>query len=109
MPEKKTFKNPTVPTTGGREIWILPEGARGATERFNMDDWDVEITFTKKVKPIPDGTLVESTLGGAKYIKIDGTWYFLNAVSPDLAIATKQDDEYYRFQALPLAKSTWED
>lgn len=60
--EQKTFKNKAI-SDGGLGISIyerLPESGKADTYKhlgnFQLDSWDVEITFTKKVKPEVGGT-----------------------------------------------------
>lgn len=61
MTEKKTFKNVLVGsahTDGARIEWLVSgEGVYSAAE------WDMEVTFTKKSKPIQQNTWVEDECG----------------------------------------------
>jgi hypothetical protein len=65
--EKKTFKNAYI----GNEVrgdyhegdmsWRIfaSEGHGNPYGTFSSDEWDMEVTFTKKVKPIEVGQLIE--------------------------------------------------
>lgn len=52
MTEKKTFKNP-------RDMAVYNDGSiyvKDTNSAFNYNEWDMEVTFIKKVKPEVGGT-----------------------------------------------------
>jgi hypothetical protein len=60
MTETKTFKN-----TGLGTISLSPDTTNRwlvAGEQFSFDEWDMEVTFTKKAKPFRAGDAVISEL-----------------------------------------------
>ena len=61
MTEKKTFKNEPVDTEksfeDGYVVWFTSH------DRFDSQDWDMEVTFTKKVKPPKVGGKAQSPSG----------------------------------------------
>lgn len=91
MTEKKTFKHPLGLTSafgslyakddegGEYEIYSEAEGLH----RFPLDEWDIEVTFTKKVKPIQINSVVEDLAGNTGRVvsvQADKAWvhYYLN-------------------------------
>lgn len=89
MTEKKTFKNPYDISKGIDElgwgpdnyqevIWV-DETQSGATVSFPTEEWDMEVTFTKKPEPIKVGDTVKFLTGAyqAKVLMIadnDDVW-----------------------------------
>ncbi len=114
--EKRTFKNPIRVETFGNTKRVFSVTSDDGIIRHagdfsaNLEDWDVEITFTKKVKPIPDGTLVRySNL--SYYIKRNGTWYYLEhlrGIIDSEKESMYQDDAWFRRNTKPLTTSEWE-
>lgn len=96
MTEKKTFKHPLGLTSafgnfyaggeegGEYEIYSEAEGLH----RFPLDEWDIEVTFTKKVKP---------EVGGMANMAIGGPYYTVIAVSGDRVWLQDTNDEYVNF------------
>lgn len=59
MSEKKTFKNPVdMSVYRDGSIWVKDDNST-----YNYDEWDMEVTFTKKVKPIQINSVVEDLVG----------------------------------------------
>jgi hypothetical protein len=65
MAEKKTFKNIPISNEIRRDlhedelIWQVYTADNAPTrEKFNSSEWDMEVTFTKKVEPIEVGNQV---------------------------------------------------
>jgi len=58
MTEKKTFKNPTIEMELDGAVWVVTDDdwPNSWAKQFRTDEWDMEVTFTKKVKPKVDGT-----------------------------------------------------
>lgn len=59
MTEKKTFKNVSsvINTFDPEHTWLV-EGFRLANNTFTHREWDMEVTFTKKPKPVEVGSVV---------------------------------------------------
>lgn len=52
----------------------------GTIREYSEIDWDMEVTFTRKPKPVklfPNGSLVLDTSDNSLFQKIDGNWYFI--------------------------------
>ena len=59
MTEKKTFKNPTQLTVyADHSVYVRTTDDQWS---LTMDEWDMEVTFTKKVKPFEVGDRVNLT------------------------------------------------
>lgn len=61
MSEKKTFKNPRL-TSYVDKVWVgwgEPYALDQGTVEFPKDEWDWEVTFTKKVKPFAIGDVIK--------------------------------------------------
>ena len=79
MTEKKTFKNP-------RDMAVYNDGSiyvKDTNSAFNYREWDMEVTFTKKVKPIQINSVVEDLMGNTGRVvavQADKAWvhYYLN-------------------------------
>lgn len=76
MTEKKTFKNPKI-TSYLDFIWVGwggPYALDQGTTQFQKDEWDWEVTFTKKVKPpkVGDRALSPSGISECEIAAIDG-------------------------------------
>ena len=54
MPEKKTFKNPGISSYNTYHA-VGVNDASYPVEVFSKDNWDMEVTFTKKEKPFVPG------------------------------------------------------
>lgn len=93
MSEKKTFKNPQVahiymPYDGDEmferttdDAYIMAEDGGG--HGFDRREWDVEVTLTKKVKPIQINSVVEDLIGNTGRVvavQADKAWvhYYLS-------------------------------
>lgn len=109
MGEKKTFKNVTVGMdspgyNGGVGYWVKGE-------RYPGSEWDLEVTLTRKVKPIPVGTLVVNPHSLALYLKLETEWVYVDRDTrkvEDLAErASNQNDNWYRINTEPLLESNW--
>lgn len=79
MTEKKTFKNPKITSyldfiwVGWGEPYALDQG----TTQFQKDEWDWEVTFTKKVEPIQINHLVQDAdryIGRVVAVQQDKAW-----------------------------------
>lgn len=84
MTEKKTFKNPKL-VTGWEEGAIAWHSVfeYPSPGRFLVDEWDMEVTFTKKVKAIQINSVVEDLIGNTGRVvavQADKAWvhYYLN-------------------------------
>lgn len=92
MSEKKTFKNPDLTVFNDGSGWkITPEGVTtysGSHKWFRSKEWDMEVTFTKKVKP---------EVGGTANLAIGGPYYTVIAVSGDRVWLQDVNDEYVNF------------
>lgn len=49
----------------------------GTIREYSTKDWDMEVTFTRIVKPFFDGALVLDTDDNSLFQKIDGKWFFI--------------------------------
>jgi hypothetical protein len=63
MSEEYTFKNVYI-SDGGKGITIYPRGSYAPIECFMYADWDVQVTFTPKARPIEVGDRVVSKVRG---------------------------------------------
>lgn len=100
MSEKKTFKNPKITSyldfiwVGWGEPYALDQG----TTQFQKDEWDWEVTFTKKEKPLAVGDVVkyddynDSRIATIMAIDDDQCWLKFS----DGSHATWELDEVYR-------------
>lgn len=86
MAEKKTFKGVELGTYyPAPEIpweWIV------GGQHFKHTEWDMEVTFTKKVRP---------EVGGTANLAIGGPDYTVIAVSGDRVWLQDTNDEYVNF------------
>jgi hypothetical protein len=111
QPEKKTFKNPVRfwSQSGGHDRTAV-EHVDGV-DYFPEEHWDVEITFTRKVKPIPNGTVATRALaiGSGYYRKGNsGTWQYHSYLGDLGSRARNQDDSWYRENTKPLTTGEWD-
>lgn len=77
MMEQKKFKNPdNIYTDCGYAVphWNIFGSEPEAEQAFPRDQWDMEVTFTKKVKPpkVGDKALSPSGLSEVEIAAIDG-------------------------------------
>lgn len=80
MTEKKTFKNPwrLVEDLGYMHThWCVYPTSESSEEdcgAFSQNEWDMEVTFTKKAKPFEVGSVVNYNLSSARAVirAIDG-------------------------------------
>lgn len=93
MSEKKTFKVDN--RSLGRDYndfgWIVSGIETVVSEgvnHFDDDEWDMEVTFTKKVRP---------EVGGTANLAIGGPYYTVIAVSGDRVWLQDTNDEYVNF------------
>lgn len=89
MSEKKTFKNPKLVT--GWEDGVIAWHSISeypSPGKFLVDEWDMEVTFTKKVKP---------EVGGTANLAVGGPYYTVIAVSGDHVWLQDVNDEYVNF------------
>jgi hypothetical protein len=88
--EKKTFKNPSsvLNTFDPEHVWLV-EGFRVDSNYFTHREWDMEVTFTKKVKPLAVGDKVTHYGNEAEVIGTYGDflWLFVPLGTPQLTIA----------------------
>lgn len=81
MPETKTFRNATI-SDGGEGITLYPRGVAHTMNNnlgtFLNGEWDVEITFTRKPRPIAVGDNVHmrrNGVGNGTVLALfDGDW-----------------------------------
>jgi hypothetical protein len=68
MTEKKTFKNPLIEMELDGSCYVVThsEGLGSPYGQFHSDEWDMEVTFTKKVKPFKQDDQV-ILLGGGEF------------------------------------------
>lgn len=92
--ETRTFKNTRVSVYHNYAHTYNEVGNGG--ERFNLDEWDVEFTFTRKVKPFKNGSVVLDTGQDWLYFKVSKTWYFVSTKRPGSAIPSTVTDEEFR-------------
>lgn len=102
MSEKKTFKNPDLTVFNDGSGWkITPEGVTtysGSHKWFRSEEWDMEVTFTKKMKPLAVGDVIKyDNYDGSKTATImaiddDQCWLKFS----DGSHATWELDEIYR-------------
>lgn len=81
MTEKKTFKNPDLTVfTDGSGWKITPEGVTAYSGNhilFHANEWDMEVTFTKKAEPIQINHLVQDAdryIGRVVAVQQDKAW-----------------------------------
>lgn len=99
--EKKTFKNKHI-SDGGRGITIYdrdgtdaPTGPGQGT--FLHNEWDMEVTFTKKVKPVEVGDQVLYYGTYYEVVGVYGDYLWLNDPHDDPpSLLTVQDDQVRR-------------
>lgn len=84
MTEKKTFKNVSsvINTFDPEHTWVV-EGFRMKSNEFTHREWDMEVTFTKKPKPIQINSVVEDLMGNTGRVvavQADKAWvnYYLD-------------------------------
>ncbi len=120
MPEKKTFNPASIDTMPdfGRTLFLYGEDGNdlpGAEDGLDIEDlnenYEVEITLTRKVKPIPDGTIVQrkaqADRTGTTYLKKGRAWFWLG--SERHFPAARQDDDWYRENTTPLVFGSWDE
>ncbi len=118
MPEKKTFKPASIDTMPdfGRTLFLFGEDGNdlpGAEDGLDIEDlnenYEVEITLTRKVKPIPDGTIVQRKAheAGPTYFKRERAWFWLGRER--YFPAARQDDDWYRENTTPLVRASWDE
>jgi hypothetical protein len=97
MTEKKTFKHPLGLTSAFGEVNQLMRTAQtpkyeiyteeSGYEEFPLDAWDIEVTFTKKVKPLAVGDVVRFDSWDRVYsvtiLAIDDDTYWVRTDSGD--------------------------
>lgn len=98
MPETKTFYHPLGLSsyfTGYKHDWAEEQSEQyeiftvdGGYQQFPLDEWDIQVTFTRKVKPIEVNTWVTLHTSGA-----DETVY-IKAVVGSYAWVIDDDDPY---------------
>jgi hypothetical protein len=100
MTEKKTFKNKHI-SDGGKGITIYdrdgtdsPIGDNFGT--FMHSDWDVEVTFTKKVKPFGIGDQVLYYGTYYEVVGVYGDYLWLNNPQDDPSRLTTVQDARVR-------------
>lgn len=94
--EKKTFKNigwVSGDLTSG-EGWMISDQHR---TQFPRDEWDMEVTFTKKVKPVEVGDQVLYYGTYYEVVGVYGNYLWLNDPHDDPpSLLTVQDDQVRR-------------
>lgn len=88
MPEIKTFKNIHMVVNSSGNDWYVYQnsdtGVRSDDPKFPTDAWDMEVTFTRKVKPIDPGHWYQDQCGCPLYtLAVNGTWAWVTG-NPDL-------------------------
>lgn len=112
MPDVKFTGNTVVEYTAHENEHTVWDGQKHY--RFDAEKWDVEVTITatKRVKPIPDGTLANE--GQAIYVKRTGRWWvtIIPGKSTDRVDAwslSNVGDGWIRENTKPLNGGEWED
>jgi len=86
--EKKTFKNALIEMELDGRCYVVThsEGLGNPHGQFHMNEWDMQVTFTKKAPQFPVGTKVCSKYGTAYTYTVLAQW-------KDTVIAVDESDD----------------
>lgn len=80
MSAAQSHKNVRITTIGNPAGVYQVIDKEGTLREYNTIDWEMEVTFTRKPKPIKpflDASLVLDTNDNSLFQKIDGRWHFI--------------------------------
>lgn len=80
MADVQKHKNVRMTTIGHPNGVYQLIDKEGTVREYNTIDWDMEVAFTLKPKPIklfPNGSLVLDNSDNSLFQKINGSWYFI--------------------------------